>query len=307
MKLRLVFLCLAAGGLTGCGKSPSAGPADDRPLVVATTTLVADLARAVGGEAVRVEGLMGPGVDPHLYKPTGTDARRLRDAKVLFYNGLHLEGRMTEVLERQERAHALAEAVPVERLITGGEGGAAADPHVWGDAGLWAECVAVVVAGLSEALPEQRAAFEQRGQAVRERLRALDAWVRERVAALPPERRVLVTSHDAFAYFGRAYGFEVLGVQGISTVSEAGLADVARLVDVIKERGVRAVFVESSVPPATMERISQDSGARIGGELFSDALGVPGEMRQVGGEEVDVGTYEGMLRFNVSTIVEALK
>ena len=131
--------------------------------------------------------------------------------------------------------------------------------------------------------------------------------VKAQVAMVPKEARVLITSHDAFSYFGRAYGFEVLGVQGISTVSEAGLADVAKMVDLIKQRSVKAVFVESSVPPATIERISADSGAKVGGELFSDALGTPGEMRQAGGEKVDVGTYEGMIRFNVSTMVEALK
>ncbi len=291
----------------GCDRAPSPAEEAGQPLVVATTTMIADLARAIGGEAVRVEGLMGPGVDPHLYKPTGEDARRLRDARAIFYNGLHLEGRMTEMLERLERAHALAAALAPEALIAAGDEGAPADPHLWGDVKLWADCVPVVVRGLSEALPGQRAEFEQRGREVKERLLALDAWVRERVAVVPPEQRVLVTSHDAFAYFGRAYGFEVLGVQGISTVSEAGLADVARMVDLIKERGVRAVFVESSVPPATIERISKDSGAKVGGELFSDALGTPGELLTAGDQQVDAGTYEGMIRFNVSTIVEALK
>jgi manganese/zinc/iron transport system substrate-binding protein len=167
--------------------------------------------------------------------------------------------------------------------------------------------VNAVVEGLSKVVPGEKAGFEERGGAVRAKLMGLDAWVKAQVAMVPKEARVLITSHDAFSYFGRAYGFDVLGVQGISTVSEAGLADVAKMVDLIKQRAVKAVFVESSVPPATIERISADSGAKVGGELFSDALGTPGEMRQAGGAAVDVGTYEGMIRFNVSTIVEALK
>jgi manganese/zinc/iron transport system substrate-binding protein len=298
--------------LVSCGRSDSDLPEVVGGVrVVATTTLVADLVRAVAGDAVVVEGLMGPGVDPHLYKPSGEDARRLRDAKAIFYNGLELEGRMTEVFERMSRegrkAYALSGVVAVGQLITPNDTGAHADPHLWGDVKLWAGCVKVVVEGLSEAMPEEAAGFGVRGEALRGRLLALDGWVREQVAVLPVERRVLITSHDAFSYFGRAYGFEVLGVQGISTVSEAGLGDVTRMVDLIKERGVKAIFVESSVSHGTIERISQDSGAVVGGELFSDALGAVGDVRVVGGQEVDVGTYEGMVRFNVSTVVEGLK
>jgi manganese/zinc/iron transport system substrate-binding protein len=250
-------------------------------------------------------------VDPHLYKPSGEDARRLRDAGAIFYNGLELEGRMAELFERMGRegknAVALGDSVAETARIMPEEAGAHADPHIWGDVALWSGCVNAVVEGLSKVMPGEKAGFEERGGAVRAKLMGLDAWVKAQVAMVPKERRVLITSHDAFSYFGRAYGFEVLGVQGISTVSEAGLADVAKMVDLIKQRAVKAVFVESSVPPATIERISADSGAKVGGELFSDALGTPGEMRQAGGEKVDVGTYEGMIRFNVSTIVEGLK
>lgn len=309
--LSLMAMLGAGVVLTGCGKSESVSAPDGKPRVVATTTMIADLVRAVAGDAVVVEGLMGPGVDPHLYKPSGEDARRLRDAGAIFYNGLQLEGRMAELFERMGRegknAVALGDSVAETARITPEEAGAHADPHIWGDVGLWAGCVNAVVEGLSKVVPGEKAGFEERGSAVRAKLMGLDAWVKAQVAMVPKEARVLITSHDAFSYFGRAYGFEVLGVQGISTVSEAGLADVAKMVDLIKQRAVKAVFVESSVPPATIERISADSGAKVGGELFSDALGTPGEMRQAGGEKVDVGTYEGMIRFNVSTIVEALK
>lgn len=297
--------------LTGCGKPGGEVASDGKVRVVATTTMIADLVREVAGEAVVVEGLMGPGVDPHLYKPTGEDARRLRDAGAIFYNGLQLEGRMAELFERMGKegrnAVALGDAVAEDRRIQPDEAGAHADPHLWGDVGLWAGCVGAVVEGLVKVVPAEKAGIEKRGAEVKARLMALDGWVKEQVAKVPTEGRVLVTSHDAFSYFGRAYGFEVLGVQGISTVSEAGLADVAKMVDLIKQRQVRAIFVESSVPHATIERISADSGAKVGGELFSDALGTPGEMRNAGGAAVDVGTYEGMIRFNVSTIVEALK
>jgi manganese/zinc/iron transport system substrate-binding protein len=307
-----LMLALGAGiVLAACGDPAGKPAADGKPRVVATTTMIADMVRAVAGDAVVVEGLMGPGVDPHLYKPSGEDARRLRDAGAIFYNGLQLEGRMAELFERMARegknAVALGDAVPEAVRIKPEESGAHADPHIWGDVGLWAGCVGAVVEGLSQVVPEERAAFEKRGAEVKAKLVTLDAWVKERVAGVPKEKRVLITSHDAFSYFGRAYGFDVLGVQGISTVSEAGLADVAKMVDLIKQRAVKAIFVESSVPPATIQRISADSGAKVGGELFSDALGTPGEMRDAGGEKVDVGTYEGMIRFNVSTIVEGLK
>jgi manganese/zinc/iron transport system substrate-binding protein len=307
-----LLLALSAGIVLGaCDDQAGKTVVDGKPRVVATTTMIADLVRAVAGEAVVVEGLMGPGVDPHLYKPSGEDARRLRDAGAIFYNGLQLEGRMAELFERMGRegknAVALGDSVAETARIMPEEAGAHADPHIWGDVALWSGCVNAVVEGLSKVMPGEKAGFEERGGAVRAKLMGLDAWVKAQVAMVPKERRVLITSHDAFSYFGRAYGFEVLGVQGISTVSEAGLADVAKMVDLIKQRAVKAVFVESSVPPATIERISADSGAKVGGELFSDALGTPGEMRQAGGEKVDVGTYEGMIRFNVSTIVEGLK
>jgi len=313
--------CLIQGFSTAClvlfaSACKESSPKDDdgvtrKPRVVATTTMIADLVRSIAGDAVEVDGLMGPGVDPHLYKPSGEDARRLRDANAIFYNGLQLEGRMAEIFERMSRegkkTYALGSGVSEVDLITPNEVGEHADPHIWGDVKLWAGCVKVVVEGLIAAVPESAAAFVVRGEEVRARLLELDGWVKEQVASLPADRRVLITSHDAFSYFGRAYEFEVLGVQGISTVSEAGLADVTQMVDLIKERAVKAIFVESSVSHATIERISKDSGAKVGGELFSDALGTPGEKRQAGGESVDVGTYEGMIRFNVSTIVEGLK
>jgi manganese/zinc/iron transport system substrate-binding protein len=275
--------------------------------VVATTSMVADLVRQVAGDKAQVDGLMGPGVDPHLYKATASDVIKLQRADVIFYNGLMLEGRLGDLFTKMARTkrhvYALAESIPPEALLEpeGYEGHY--DPHVWFDVALWARCVETVVEGLTAADPSHLAHYEQRGRAVRGRLADLHAWAQAKAGELPAERRVLVTSHDAYNYFGRAYGFEVVGLQGISTLSEAGLADMTRLSDFIRARRVKAIFVESSVAPDTIKRLAQDAGVRVGGELFSDAMGTPGQIEN----GYDLGTYEGMVKHNLTTIVEALK
>ena len=275
--------------------------------VVATTGMVGDLAARVGGEQVHVESLMGPGVDPHLYKATAADVRKLQRADVVFYNGLFLEGKMTDVFERMARAgrqvHAITESLSEEVLLHPADSSGHPDPHLWFDIQLWSRCIDVVVAGLSTAAPAHAATFAANADQARRDLAELHAWALAKAAELPEERRILVTSHDAYSYFGRAYGFQVVGLQGISTVSEAALADVAALVDFIKERNIKAVFVESSVPPATIERIAADAGVIIGGELFSDAMGTPGQIEN----GYDLGSYEGMVKHNLTTIVDALK
>lgn len=299
---------------SSCGRAPDHGGTPDpdgRVPVVATTTMIADLLREVGGDRVNVLALMGPGVDPHLYKPTAEDSRKLREAKAIFYNGLMLEGRMSELFDRLRSegkpVFAVTSTLDGAEVIKADPSQPHPDPHVWGDASLWAKCVDVVIRGLAEASPGHKAEFEKRGGETRSRYLALHEWARSKVAVLPAAARILITSHDAFNYFGRAYGFQVVGVQGISTVSEAGLADITKTVDFIKQNRVRAIFVESSVSHAAIERISRDSGARVGGELFSDALGTPGDLAEIDGERVDKGTYAGMLKFNMHTVVEALK
>lgn len=296
--------------LTGCKRGPGTGDASAHP-VVATTTMIADMVRAVGGADVAVTALMGPGVDPHLYKASAEDALKLRQASAIFYNGLMLEGRMSDMLERLKSdgraVYAVSSSLSPADLLHSGASAHHPDPHIWGDASLWARCVDVVIEGLSKAFPDKAAGFAERGAKVKADYTALHEWVKAEAGRLPPESRVLITSHDAFNYFGRAYGFQVVGVQGISTVSEAGLADVAKTVDFIKEHKVKAIFVESSVPHATIERIAQDSGAKVGGELFSDALGTPGEMIEIDGTKYDLGTYVGMLKSNVRTVTHALK
>lgn len=299
--VRMIFVLLGLwGGLVAT--------AAEIPLrIVATTTMVADLVRGVAGPGLTVESLMGAGVDPHLYKPTAGDVLRLQRADVIFYHGLHLEGRMTDVLEKlaagRRRVQAVTGALPGSDLLMAGNYAGQPDPHVWFDVRLWSRCIEVVADTLSAAAPGHEARFRSNAASMRERFAGLHAWGLAKVAELPSERRVLVTSHDAYSYFGRAYGFTVVGLQGISTATEAGLADVARLADFIRERGIKAIFVETSVSHATIERVARDSGARIGGELFSDALGAPGEL--IHGH--DVGTFEGMFRHNVTMLVEALK
>ena len=297
-----VAFCVAALAWAGLGVSQAA------PLrVVSTTGMVNDLVKRVGGDAITADVLMGPGVDPHLYKATAADVLKLNRADVVFYNGLLLEGKMTDVFTRMAKSgkhvYAITERLPSARLLKSEDYENHPDPHVWFDVELWAQCVPVIVARLSEAAPEQKAVFAANAAKVSEELAALHAWSKAKAAELPEEKRVLVTSHDAYNYFGRAYGFQVVGLQGISTVSEAALADMAKLTDFIKKRGLKAVFVESSVSHATIERIAKDSGVKVGGELFSDAMGAPGTIEN----GYDVGTYEGMIKHNLNTIVEALK
>lgn len=285
----------------------SAVSAQEPLRVVATTGMVGDLAARVGGERAEVQYLMGPGVDPHLYKATASDVRKLQRAEVILYNGLFLEGKMQSILERMEKGGRAVRAITAQldhdRLLEPRDGSGHPDPHVWFDTALWAECVPAVVAALTQAAPDSAAYFQTQGERVSAELKALHRWVEKKISELPKAKRILVTSHDAYGYFGEAYGFQVVGLQGISTVSEAALADMTRLVDFIRERNVKAIFVESSVAHTTIERIATDAKVTIGGELFSDAMGTPGQMEN----GYDLGTYDGMVRHNITTIVEALK
>jgi manganese/zinc/iron transport system substrate-binding protein len=281
--------------------------ADKKVRVTATVTMVADLVRSVGGDRVQVEALMGPGVDPHLYKAAASDVSKLQQADVIFYSGLLLEGKMQDIFNKFARSkrfvYPVTESIPTDRLLEPPQFAGHYDPHVWFDVPLWKLCVDTVVKGLSEADPAGKDYYEKRAAETRARMDELHQWALKKAAELPVERRILVTSHDAYNYFGRAYGFQVVGLQGISTVTEAGLADMAKLSDFIREKRIKAVFVESSVPHHTIERISKDTGVKIGGELFSDAMGTPGQIEN----GYDLGTYEGMIKHNLNTIVEALK
>ncbi len=273
--------------------------------------MVTDMVKEIGGERVEVVGLMGPGVDPHLYKPASGDVVKLQRAKVIFYSGLMLEGRMTDLFFRMARVgklvYAVTESILEKDRLEPPEFAGHWDPHVWGDPILWSKCVVTVVDGLSKADPAGAGDYAKRGKAVVASYEAMKAWALQRIAAVPRKQRILVTSHDAFNYFGQAFGFQVVAVQGLSTVTEAGLADIAKTVDFIKQKKIKAIFVESSVNPAAIERVSKDAGVKIGGELFSDACGRAGDIHEAHGEKYDVGTFVGMIKHNVNTVVDALK
>ncbi len=277
----------------------------ERPVVTCTVGMITDVARRIGGDAFSIGGLMGPGIDPHLYKPSAGDIVRLGDADLVLYGGLHLEGRMTETLETIHRSgtshtRAVSESLPESRLIPVGPD--AWDPHVWFDVSLWNIVAGTITEELQRLLPEEADAIAERSTDYRSRLEELDAWALEEISRVPEEVRVLVTAHDAFAYFGQRYGIEVMGLQGLSTATEAGAGDVQALSQLLADRQIPAIFVESSIPPATIGAVqaatrSRGWEVRIGGSLYSDAMGEAGTPE---------GTYIGMVRHNVSTIVEAL-
>ncbi|HUG90859.1 MAG TPA: zinc ABC transporter substrate-binding protein [Planctomycetaceae bacterium] len=272
--------------------------------VVATSGMVADLVRNVGGTHVRVHQLMGEGVDPHLYNPTPGDVRRLSDADAIFFSGLHLEGKMSEIFEsiaREKPTVPVTLRIAAERLIKADKD--YYDPHVWFDVALWSEAAQAVGDVLAKFDPDHADDYQQNTAAFRERLAELDEFCRQEMAAVPEQQRVLVTAHDAFHYFGRAYGVEVKAIQGVSTASEASLARINQLVDFMVQNKIKAVFVESSVPERNVRSLIEGCAARghtvaTGGELFSDAMGAPGTPE---------GTYEGMVRHNVETIRDALQ
>ncbi|MBL9001265.1 MAG: zinc ABC transporter substrate-binding protein [Phycisphaerae bacterium] len=296
-----VVLALTAG----CDRR-TASRGDGRINVVCTTGMVADLVTRVGGERVAVTCLMGEGVDPHLYKASPGDLRLLENADLIFYNGLHLEGRMGEVLEtlgRRQTVVAVAEGIDAAKLLVDHDQGGQPDPHIWFDVMLWMKAAERVRGALITRDPESAPTYERNTAEYLARLTALHEEVAREVVSIPAESRVLVTAHDAFGYFGRAYGIEVRAVQGMSTDSEASLKDINDLVDLLCARRIKAVFIESSVSAKSVEALVEGCRARghevvIGGELFSDAMGAPGTPE---------GTYEGMVRANVSLIVGALR
>ncbi len=283
-----------------------------KPLVVVTTTQLQDLVNELAGGSVTMHGLMGPGVDPHLYKPTAGDIRQLRQADLILYNSLNLEGRLEEVMHRLRRQGrsvlGVGEALDPAWLITSRDMEKHYDPHIWFDPALWGEVAVIAGQRLAELVPEERETILARAAKLKQRYSEIEVWGRELVTRVPEERRILVTSHDAFQYFGRSFGLEVVGVQGISTVAEAGLADIQVVADYIKARGVPAIFVESSVSPAAIERVRHDAGVRLGGELYSDAMGAPGEQVEApDGHTYDTGTWEGMMRYNLIMVTYGLK
>lgn len=302
----LLFLLTACAG-PGDEDAGGAGPDADRPLrVVATTGMIGDTATRIIGDLGEVLTLMGPGIDPHLFKASESDVRKLAEADLVLYNGLHLEGKMGDILVKMARDRpvvAVSEQVPEDALREPPEFAGQYDPHIWFNVGLWSYTVEPIVDALIALRPDHASDFRARGEALRHELVELDRWVAERIEEIPESDRVLVTAHDAFGYFGERYGIEVVGIQGISTLSEAGLQDVDRVVDLVVDRRIKAIFVESSVSRRSIEAVIAACADRghevvIGGELFSDAMGPAG---------TDEGTYPGMVRHNVDTIVDSLR
>ncbi len=290
---------------TGCVEVPERHTGD-RLRIVCTTGMIGDAVSRIAGSKAEVSVLMGPGVDPHLYKATQGDLHLLSHSDVIFYNGLHLEGKMGEVLHkfaRNKKIVALAELLPPESLLMPAGETRAHDPHIWFDVSLWAEVVRHAGRELAAADPVHKDLYLGNASRYAAELDSLHRWVGEQMAGIPDEQRILVTAHDAFGYFGRAYGMEVRGLQGISTASEYGLRDVSDLVGFLTERKIKAVFVESSVPSKSLEAVVEGCSRRghqvaVGGHLFSDAMG------QEGTQE---GTYAGMVKANVQTIAKALQ
>ncbi|HMP74141.1 MAG TPA: zinc ABC transporter substrate-binding protein [Kiritimatiellia bacterium] len=300
------FLSLMLVGMVGvmAGPVPVLG---ERPIrVVATVGMIGDLVEQVAGDRAEVVTLIGAGMDPHSYKVTRRDVARLSEADVVFYNGLLLEGRMGDVLARIGRSGkpviAVAERLDASLRLEDPEAKGKDDPHLWMDVGLWSGALEVIAEALGAFDPVDAERYRARAREARATLLELDEAVRRAMQTIPEARRVLVTAHDAFQYFGRAYGMEVMGIQGISTESEAGLRDINRLVGVLVERGIGAVFVETSVADKNVRALVEGARARghtvkIGGELFSDAMGLPGTYE---------GTYVGMMDHNATTVTRAL-
>jgi manganese/zinc/iron transport system substrate-binding protein len=295
--------------LAGCERAGGDGGGAKKLNVVATTTMIGDLVQQIAGDRVELRVLMGAGVDPHTFKPSTSDLGAVSRGDVVFYNGLHLEGKMVELLEGKlkEKAFAVSGGIDKGELLSwaAGEQGAH-DPHVWFDVSMWAKAARVVGDRLAEADAGNAGEYRKRTAEVVARMGELHEWVKGRIGTIPEGQRVLITSHDAYNYFGRAYGIRVMGIQGISTESEAGLASINNAVEFILKNRIPAIFVESSVSPKTIERVRDDAKARgvevrIGGELFSDAMGEKGSH---GGYAVE--TYEGMVRWNVDTVVRGL-
>ncbi|WP_249598374.1 metal ABC transporter solute-binding protein, Zn/Mn family [Peribacillus frigoritolerans] len=291
--------------LTGCGNDTAESDNGNGKLDVVTTTgMIGDLVENIGGKHVEVTSLMGPGVDPHLYKATQGDVKTLDSADMIFYNGLHLEGKMTDIFEMMSKDKptiAVTEDFKENQLRK--VGASDHDPHVWFDVKLWIVAAEAVKKELIAKDPDNEAEYRENYEEYVVQLEELDKYVHEEIDKVPEDQRVLVTAHDAFGYYGQSYGLDVRGLQGINTLSEYGSKDVTDMRNYLVENKIKAIFIESSVPRKAIEAVIQGAGKQghkveIGGELFSDAMGERG---------TEEGTYIGMVRHNTDTIVRALK
>ncbi|MGY5355154.1 metal ABC transporter solute-binding protein, Zn/Mn family [Wenyingzhuangia sp. IMCC45467] len=302
-KIKILFLLMLS--LMAC--KPSVKKENEKFTVVTTTTMITDLVKTLGGDAIVVKGMMGAGVDPHLYKASEGDVSKLSSADLIVYNGLHLEGKLVDVFEKMnqigKKTLAIGDYLSDDQIINSELFASSHDPHIWFSIDNWKTITEKLIVALSKSNPENKAVYQKNGLDYLAELSLLQTDLKTKVAELPREKRILVTAHDAFSYFGKEFDFQVVGLQGLSTATEAGVRDVQRISDFIIENKVKAIFVESSVPKRTVEALqasvtSKGHIVKIGGQLFSDALGNPTE---------ETGKYIGMYRYNVNTIVEALK
>lgn len=300
---KLVIFFAAILFLAGCSTKKE----NDKPVVVTTISQIADAVSVIAGDRVEVKALMGPGVDPHLYKATQGDLSKLESADVIFYSGLHLEGKMLDVFEKMQEndktVNAISESIEEENLLGNEMDAKLYDPHVWFDIDIWKTAVHQITATLSEKYPEYKKEFSENEAIYFEELDDLSSYAKQRIDEIPLDQRVLVTAHDAFNYFGRSLNIEVRGLQGLSTESEYGLKDVRDVVDFLVGNNIKAVFIESSVSDKAMKAVidgakEKGQNVKIGGELYSDAMGKEG---------TEQGTYIGMYKHNVDTIVNSLK
>lgn len=274
--------------------------------IVCTTNIVGDLVNNIVGNRATVKTLMGAGVDPHLYKATQGDIKELMEADVIIYNGLHLEGKMGEIFEKlskQKLTIAVSDGIDPSLLINSSNFQGANDPHIWFDPKLWADGCTYVAEQLAKADSTNSSIFIQSGKSYANNLMAVNTFIQEQINQLPKDKRIMITAHDAFSYYGRAFGIEVKGLQGISTLSEYGLKDVTNMVDFIIAHKIKAVFVETSVNKRSIEAViegckEKSYELKIGGDLFSDAMGEKGKKG---------GNYVDMIKSNTFTIVNALK
>lgn len=304
--LMILFLAILAALNTACangGEQTGEGERSGKIRIVTTIAQIAEPLAVIGGDRVEVDSLMGPGVDPHLYAATQGDIKKLQSGDIVFYSGLHLEANMVKVFEqigKERPVLAIGETLPKERLLKDPKG--ATDPHIWFDIDLWKQALGAATEELKKYSEADAEYFETNKTAYFKQLDELKAEALEELGRIPEERRVLVTAHDAFGYFGRLLGLQVVGLQGLSTEDEIGLSDIEDTIDLLVDRGVPAVFVESSINPASIEAVIEGAKKRglnvqLGGQLYSDAMGDGGTAE---------GTYLGMYRHNVNTIGEAL-
>lgn len=310
MKHLIISLLTISILFSGC--TPNNLSQSKKIRVVTTIGMIADAVKNVANpELVIVESLMGPGVDPHLYKASFSDTKKLENADVIFFGGLHLEGKMVEIFEdlaRRQPTIAVSKNIPREKLLISRQANQQVaktvfDPHIWFDVSIWMEAVKIIAEELSTYDPAHKNIYQQNAAAYLQKLADLHSWTAQEIAKIPKTQRLLITSHDAFSYFGRAYNIEVEAIQGISTASDFGLKDLERIINLVIERNIKAIFVESSVPKKSIAAVQEGVRGRtkevvIGGQLFSDSMGDPATPE---------GTYIGMVQYNVSTIVNNLK